>query len=56
MRKLTSFFTRGGGQLCLTGFSTSLSIVMLEGGKAHALASGQSAGRLDNLSCVRISE
>ena len=48
--------TRGGGRLRPTGFSTSLSTMAPKGGKPHALASGQSADRLDNLSCVRISE
>ena len=56
MRKLTSFFTRGGGQLRLTGFSTSPPTVVLEGGKPHASTNRQSADRLDNLSCVCISE
>ena len=39
-----------------TGFSTSPPTVVLEGGKPHASTSGRSADRLDNLSCVRISE
>ena len=56
MRKLTSFFTREGGRLRLTGFSTSPSIVVLKDSKPHASTSGQSVGKLDNLSCVRISE
>ena len=56
MRKLTSFFTREGGQLRPTGFSTSPLTVVLKGGKLNASISGRSADRLDNLSCVRISE
>ena len=48
--------TRKRGQLRPIGFSTSLPTVAPKGGKPHALASGQSANRLDNLSCVRISE
>ena len=51
-----SFFTRGGGRLRPTGFSTSPPTVVLEGGKPHASTSGRSADRLDNLSCVRINE
>ena len=47
---------RGGGQLRSTSFSTSLQIVVLKSGKPHALTSGQSADRLDYLSCVCISE
>ena len=47
-------FTRGG-QLRPTGFSTS-PIVVLKGGKPHTSTSERSADRLDNLSCVRISE
>ena len=56
MKKLTSFFTRGNGKLHSTGFSTSPLTMVLEGGKAHNSTSRQSADRLDNLSCVRISE
>ena len=56
MRKLTSFFTKGGGQLCSTGFSTSPPTVVLKGDKPHASTNEQSTDRLDNLSCVRISE
>ena len=47
---------RGGGRLRPTGFSTSLPIVAPKVGKSHALTSGQSTDRLDNLSCVCISE
>ena len=56
MRKLTSFFTRRGGQLRRNSFSTSPLTVLLKGGKFHASTSRQSADRLDNMSCVRISE
>ena len=55
IRKLTSFFTRGGGRLRPTGLSTSPPTVVLESGKPHASTSRQSADRLDNLSCIRIS-
>ena len=55
MRKLTSF-TKEGGQLRLTGFSTLSPTVVLKGGKLHALTSGQYENRLDNLSCICISE
>ena len=48
--------TRGKGRLRPTGFSTSPPTVVLKGGKPHASTSGRSADRLDNLSCVRISE
>ena len=51
-----SFFTRGGSRLRPTGFSTSPPTVVLEGGKPHASTSGQSADKLDNLSCVCISK
>ena len=47
---------RGRGQLHPTGFSTSPPTMAPKGDKPHALASGQSADRLDNLSCVCISE
>ena len=56
MTKLTSIFTKRRGQLRPTGFSTSSPTVMLKGGKPHASTSGRSADRLDNLSCVYISE
>ena len=48
--------TKGGGWLRLTGFSTISPTVALKGGKPHALTSGRSANRLDNLSYVHISE
>ena len=48
--------TKRGGQLHSTGFSTSLPAVVPKGGKPHALTSGQSADRLDNLSYICISE
>ena len=56
MRKLTSFFIREEGQLRPTGFSTSSPTVVLKDGKPHALTCGRSADRLDNLSCICISE
>ena len=56
MRNLTFFFTRGGGQLRPTGFSTSPLTVVLKDGKLHASTSRQSADRLDNLNYVHISE
>ena len=48
--------TRRGSRLRPTGFSTSLPTVAPKGCKTHVLTSGRSADRLDNLSCVRISE
>ena len=45
-----------GNQLYLTGFSTSPPTVAPKSDKPHALVSGQSADRLDNLSCIRINE
>ena len=55
MRKLT-FFTKEGGQLHSTSFSTSLSTVVLKAGKSHASISRQSVNMLDNVSCVYINE
>ena len=55
MKKLTSI-TRRKDQLRPTGFSTSLFTVMLKGGRFYALASDQFVDRLNNLSCVCISE
>ena len=49
-------FIRGRGRLRPTGFSNSPPTVALKGGKSHALASGQFEDRLDNPSCLRISE
>ena len=50
------FITRRGGRLHSTGFSTSPPTVMPKDGKPYALTSGRSADRLDNLSCIHISE
>ena len=47
---------RGGGQLRPTSSSISPPTVVFKGGKPYALISRQSANRLDNLSCVYISE
>ena len=55
IKKLTSI-TRKGGQLCLIGFSTLSPTVVLKGSKPHALTNRQSVDRLDNLSCICISE
>ena len=55
MRKLTSII-RKRSRLHSTGFSTSPSTIVLKGSKLHALISGQSTDRLDNLSCIYISE
>ena len=48
--------TKRKSRLHLIGFSISPPIMALKGGKPHALTSRWSADRLDNLSCVRISE
>ena len=48
--------TSGGGRLRPINFSTSPPTVAPKSGKPHALTSGQSADRLDNLYCVRISK
>ena len=48
--------TKREGRLRSTGSSISPSIVAPKGNKPHALTSEQSADRLDNLSCVHISE
>ena len=44
------------GQLYPNGFSTSPPTITPKDGKPHALTSRQSVDKLDNLSCVRISE
>ena len=55
MKKLTSI-TKGESQLRPTGLSALPPTMVLKGGKSHASISGQSADRLDNLSCIHISE
>ena len=55
IRKLMSI-TRREGQLRPTGFSISPPTVVLKGGKPNTSISRQSGNRLNNLSCVRISE
>ena len=54
-KKLTSIIRRGD-RLCLIGFSTLPPTMVLKSGKPHALTSEQSADRLNNLSCIYISE
>ena len=55
MRKLTSI-TRRRGQLHPTSFSTLPPTVVLKGSKPHPSISRQSIDRLNNLSCIYISE
>ena len=55
MRKLM-FIIKGRNQLHPTSFSTLPLTVVLKDDKPHALTSRQSIDRLDNLSCIRISE
>ena len=55
MRKLT-FFIKEKSQLHLTGFSSSPLTMVFKSNKSHASISGQSADKLDNLSCICISE
>ena len=55
MKKLMSI-TRKGSQLHPTGFSISPPTVVPKSGEIHTSICRQSADKLDNLSCIRISE